>query len=410
MRDLVTPLRERTFLLMWSATLLANLGFWMQDVTLGWLVSSLTSSPSLVAMVPAAAMLPTFVLSLPAGALGDIVDSRKLLIGMQSAIIAALLALALAIGLHILTIGGLLLFAFVAGTLNALASPSRQAILPSIVRRDDVSAAVMLNSISYNGSRAVGPLVGGMLLAAFGPMEAVLAYALACVAVLAVFCNWKPVPTVRPAKIDILGNVLDGLRYARRNGTLSRPLAMASVYFCCVAPLWAFVPLIARSFAAGNTGVFGMFMASIGLGAVLAGLSPYLNGSRGYFVSLRNSAALTAAAFFGIAAAPNIVCSLLAFLLAGVGWIGVSAGINSYVLLEADQAYRTRMIAVVMIVFSGSLSLGSILWGQAARHIGIFACFVVAGGCMLALALVVAWKHVPRGSGVRLPSRAEPGD
>jgi MFS family permease len=394
MRDLVAPLRERTFLLMWSANLLANLGFWMQDVTLGWLVSGLTSSPSTVALVPAAAMLPTFLLSLPAGALGDIVDARKLLIGIQVAIIAVLLCLAVAIRLDHLTITGLLVFAFVSGTFNALASPSRQAILPSIVGRDNVRSAVMLNSISFNGSRAVGPLIGGLLLAAFGPFEAVLAYAGACVAVLGAFCVWKSRPTPRTQKIDMLGNVMDGLRYAWNDSGLFRPLATAAVYFVCVSPLWAFVPLIAKSFAAGNTGVFGLFMMSIGLGAVLGGFVPKLNGGQGYFLSVRNSAALTAVAFLVIALSTHVPMALVGFLLAGVGWIGISAGINSHVLLETDQRYRARMIAVVMIVFSGSLSAGSILWGQLARRIGIFPCFVVAGGLLLVLAAAVALRQM----------------
>jgi MFS family permease len=393
MRDLVAPLRERTFLLMWSANLLANLGFWMQDVTLGWLVSGLTSSPSQVALVPAAAMLPTFLLSLPAGALGDMVDARKLLIGLQAAIIAALLCLAVAIRLDHLTIAGLLVFAFVSGTFNALASPSRQAILPSIVGRDNVRSAVMLNSISFNGSRAVGPLIGGLLLAAFGPFEAVLAYAGACVAVLGAFCLWSHRPAPAPARVDMWGNLTDGLRYAWNDSGLFRPLATAAVYFVCVSPLWAFVPLIAKAFAAGNTGVFGMFMMSIGLGAVLGGFVPRLNGGQGYYLSVRNSAALTAAAFLVIALAQSVPLALAGFLLAGIGWIGISAGINSHVLLETDQRYRARMIAVVMIVFSGSLSAGSIFWGQLARHIGILPCFVVAAALLLILAAVVALRQ-----------------
>jgi MFS family permease len=399
MRDLVAPLRERTFLLMWSANLLANLGFWMQDVTLGWLVSGLTSSPSQVALIPAAAMLPTFLLSLPAGALGDLVDARKLLIGIQAAIVGTLLCLAIAIKLDHLTIAGLLVFAFVSGTFNALASPSRQAILPSIVGRDNVRSAVMLGSISFNGSRAVGPLIGGALLAAFGPFEAVLAYAAACCAVLGAFCAWNYKPAPRRARIDMLGNVTEGLRYAWSNGSLYRPLATSALYFVCVSPLWAFVPLIAKGFAAGNSGVFGLFMMSIGLGAVLGGFVPHLNGSKGYFPSLRNSAALTALAFLVIALAPSLAVSLGGFLLAGIGWIGVSAGINSHVLLETDERFRARMIAVVMIVFSGSLSLGSVVWGQAARHVGMLPCFVVASVLLLTLAAIAALRQArPHGS------------
>jgi predicted MFS family arabinose efflux permease len=257
----------------------------------------------------------------------------------------------------------------------------------------------MLSSISYNGSRAVGPLIGGVLLAAFGSLTAVLTYAATCVAVMAATYVWRSQPTPRTDRIDVLGNVAAGLRYARGNPALWRPLAAAGFYFACVSPLWAFVPLIAKSHSAGSSSVFSLFMMAIGTGAVGGGLSRHLNGALGFFVSLRNGAILTAAAFVVIALSPGVAPALVGFLLAGMGWIGVSAGINSHILLETADQYRSRMIAIVMIVFSGSLSLGSILWGQVARQIGIPACFLIATALLAILAVsVLLRRSAPRGS------------
>ena len=130
MSSLLRPLRQRTFALLWSATLLSNLGFWVQDLTLSWLIAGLTSSPSLVALVPAAAMLPTFIFSLPAGAFGDAVDRRKFLIAAQILFVLFITGFAIIVGLGQLTITILVGFAFIHGTLAAITSPTRQAILP----------------------------------------------------------------------------------------------------------------------------------------------------------------------------------------------------------------------------------------------------------------------------------------
>lgn len=392
MQDLIRPLRHRTFAWMWGAMVAANLGFWVQDTTLAWLIAGLTASPSLVALVPVMALFPTFLLSLPAGALGDAMDRRRLLIGIQILLIVSLTVFAIALARDWVTIGFILVFALAAGILNGISGPARQAILPSVVPPEDVRGAVLLSSMGYNGSRAVGPMIGGFLLAAFGPLWAVLTYAAACMGVAVVLIRWRS-PRKAHTPLRLWPDIRAGLSYVLGQETLRRPLLTAGLYFVCVAPLWAFVPIVARSFAGGDSSVFGLFMMAVGLGSVLGGFSRHLNGAAGFTTSLRNGAALTAMSFAGIALSDRLLVSLASFLLAGIGWLGVSAGINTHMLTTADAAFRTRSIALVMIAFSGGLSVGSLIWGQVGRIFGIDTAFIVAATFIAVLAVATGLRQ-----------------
>jgi MFS family permease len=388
MSELLRPLREPMFARMFCATMFANLGFWLQDVTLGWLVAGLTSSPSLVSLVAASGMLPTFLLALPAGALGDAVNRRTFLIVTQSLTLIWVLLLAAAIWLHLITPGVLILFALGAGVLAAIAGPTRQAILPSIVNDDDLPGAVQLSSIGFNGSRAFGPMLGGIVLAVFGPVFAVLTYAVGCVGVLLAFISWRGAPPA-PVRTERLHEALvGGLRYIYGRSDLRDALLLTGGYFLCVAPLWAFAPLVARGFAGGDTRIFGLFMTSLGLGAALGGviLSPARRQNFG--ASLRTGCLFSTVGMAIIAASHHLPITLSGFFLSGFGWIGVTSGINSFTLLTADPAYRSRVISLVLIVFSGGLSLGSMAWGQIASVIGTPTAFGVSSALLAGLAVL----------------------
>lgn len=395
MFEVFRPLRHRTFAMLWGSTLLANIGFWMQDVTLGWLVAGLTSSPSQVAMVATMGMLPAFLFALPAGALGDSVDRRQLLLVAQTLTIALLLLLAWFIASGTLRIGHILAFAFCAGTLTALAGPARQTILPTLVGPEDLRGAVVLGSIGFNGSRAVGPMIGGVVLAAFGPLAAVIGYTISCICVGIVLMAWRPPPTEKTAA-RLWRDMQDGVSYVLGQPVLRRPLFATVLYFMLVSPLWAFAPLIAKGYAAGDSAVFGLFMMSVGLGAVTGGISPRLNGKKGMASALTTGSLLTAGAFAVIACRAALPLSLAGFFAAGLGWIGVSAGINTHVLMASDARFRTRSISIVMIVFAAGISAGSAIWGQVARVIGISWSFAAAAGLLLGLGLFMLGLRQPR--------------
>lgn len=386
MSILLRPLRQRTFALLWSATLLSNLGFWVQDITLSWLIAGLTSSPSLVALVPAAAMLPIFIFSLPAGAFGDAVDRRKFLIVGQSLLVLLLVGFALIVGFGHLTVTILIGFAFLHGTVAAVTSPTRQAILPSVVEKEDIRGAVLLSAIGYNGSRAIGPMIGGIILAYFGSVTAILVYAASCLTVALPLYYWKHKP--QPAqKARLIALSSEGIRYVWLQPEMKRALILTAFYFLSVAPLWAFAPLIAKSYAADNSEIFALFMMALGLGAIIGGLNRRLTTSARFGTILSIGSALSAIALALIGLSNSVFLALLGFFIAGLGWIAVSAGINSYILLEAEPVFHSRAISIVLVVFSGGLGLGSLFWGQVGQRIELPPTFLAASVALVLLSV-----------------------
>lgn len=373
---------------MFAATLFANLGFWIQDVTLGWLIAGITDSPSLVSLVAAAAMLPTFILALPAGAIGDAVNRRKFLVVTQTLVSIVVLTLALTIWADRISAIVLILFALTNGILNAVAGPTRQAILPSIVSTEELPGAVQLNSIGFNGSRAFGPMIGGVVLAVFGPVAAILTYAVGCLGVLAVFISWRGAP-LKPERTEKLHHaLLSGLKYVRSRLDLRDALLLTGMYFLCVSPLWAFTPLVAQQFAQGDTRIFGLFVTCLGLGAAVGGVVLRPAQQRNFGGSLRNGGIFSTISFLLIAFSGQLVPTLLGFFIAGLGWIGVTAGINGFTLLTADPVYRSRMISLVLIVYAGGLSMGSFFWGQVANVIGTSRTFMICAVLLAGIALL----------------------
>ena len=388
MSILLQPFRERTFALLWGTTLLSNLGYWAQDLILGWLIAGLTNAPSIVALVPVAGMLPIFLFSLPAGALGDAVDRRRFLIVIQMLLVALVTMFAAFVAFGSIVVWLVIGFAFVHGTLAAISSPVRQAILPSIVEEKNVRSAVMLSAIGYNVSRAVGPMLAGLVLAYFGPAVGILGYAISCLAIGAVLYVW-PQPREPERQLRIYDQSVEGLRYVWMHPRMRGLLGLSALYFLAVSPLWAFFPLVAKGFAHGNSRIFSLFMISLGLGAVLGGMNRQLAAHARFGIVLSLGSLLSAAALGIIGLSSSMPLTLMGFFIAGLGWIAVSAGLNSHMLLEAQSDYRSRVISIVLIVFSGGLGLGSFLWGQMAQQIGVSTTFLAGSAALLALALAV---------------------
>src|SRR5438046_7764348 len=163
------PLQTALFRSLWIATIVSNVGTWMQDVGSGWLMTSLSSSPFMVALVEAADSIPMMLLAMPAGALADIVDRRRLLIAVQAYLLIVAGALGILTLLELMSAWMLLGFTFALGIGTAMMLPAWGAIVPELVPADQMPAAVSLNSIAINASRAVGPAIAGVLVAAVGP-------------------------------------------------------------------------------------------------------------------------------------------------------------------------------------------------------------------------------------------------
>jgi MFS family permease len=220
------PLRRTVFRGLWLASLASNVGTWVQNVGAAWLMTGLSASPLMVALVQAATTLPVFLVGLPAGALADVVDRRRLLLVSQGWMLAAagLLAAITAVGL--VTPAVLLTLTFALGLGFALNAPAWQAVIPELVPRDEVQAAVGLNGISVNASRAVGPALGGLLVAAAGPEAAFLLNAASFIGVIVVLYRWdRPVERSNLPAERLAGAIRAGVRYVRHAADVQAILA-----------------------------------------------------------------------------------------------------------------------------------------------------------------------------------------
>ena len=404
-------LRHPVFRALWIASVASNLGTWLQSVGAAWLMTTLAASAIMVALVQAVTSLPMFLLSLPAGALADVLDRRRLLLFTQSWMLMSATALGLLTIAGLTTPGLLLLFTFLLGLGAALNGPAWQAIVPELVPREDLPGAVTLQSIGFNIARAVGPAIGGLLVAAAGPEATFLLNAASYLGVLFVFLRWrrKPMESVLPAE-RFFGAMRKGLRYVRHAPEVRAVIVRGSTFVLCASALWALLPVVARTdLKQGPTG-YGLLLAAIGAGAVSGAFAlPRFKrksstdgvAAAAILVFAVGTAALGGVRIFWLV--------LLALFAAGGAWLSLLSSLNVALQTVVPSWVRGRALSVYMLCIFGGLSLGSALWGAMADRFGTApALWSAAGGMVLGLA--ATWRvHLPSGEGLDLaPSRQWP--
>ena len=264
-----SPLRQPVFRALWIATVASNIGTWMHDVGAGWLMTSLAPSPLMVALVQVATNLPVFLLALPAGALADVVDRRRLLLVTQSWMLAA------AVALGSLTIAGvttpwvLLSLTFVLALGAAINAPAWQTITPELVSRQELPAAITLSGVGINAARAVGPARAGLIIAATNPGVVFLLNGVSFLGIIVVLYHWRrpPQESVLPAE-RFIGAMRAGMRYVRHAPALQAVLIRAGAFILFGSVLWALLPGLARFELAQGPSGYGILLGSLGLGAV----------------------------------------------------------------------------------------------------------------------------------------------
>ncbi len=389
-------LRYPVFRWLWIATVVSNVGTWMYNAASAWLMTSLNPSPFIVALVQVANSLPLFLLALPAGALADMLDRRRLILALE--IITTILSavFALLVTLHAVGPALLLLFIFLLGSLAALETPAWQAIVPLLVPAPALSSAVAVNSVGVNISRVVGPAITGVIILGLGIAAPFWLDAFSNAGVIAVILMWRPPPATLhtlPAE-RLTGAIRAGVRYARYNPALRATLLRAIGFFLFASAYWALLPLVARSQLQGGPALYGALLAAIGAGAVGgAFLLPWARvrvGPDGVVI-LGEAGTAAALVLFGLAQQSWV--AVLACLLAGVSWIGVLATLNVSAQTVLPDWVRGRGLAAYVTVFFGTLTVGSALWGFVAEHLGLArAHYLAAAGALLALWMTRRWK------------------
>src|SRR5438132_6472278 len=386
-----SPLRHSVFRALWIVTIVSNIGTWMQNVAAAWLMTSLSHSSVMVALVQTATSLPVFFLALPAGALADVVDRRRLLLLTQGWMLLMAMILGALTLLNLTTPWTLLLLTFLLGVGAATNAPAWQSCIPELVPREDLPGAVALGSVGFNLARAVGPALGGLAIAASGPGGAFVLNAVSFVGVMAVLYRWRHTreQNALPAE-RFVGAIRAGLRYVRHAPGLQAVLVRSGAFILCGAALWALLPLRSKNeLGYGATG-YGVLLGCLGTGALMgAGVLPTLRSRLADEALISGASLLFGAATLGLAFLNNF------FLLCGpmlVRGLAVMTGMASFCVHARTTApawVKSRSLGIYQLVFQGGLAIGSAAWGLVATHAGLKVALIGAAAG-LALGLLAA--------------------
>ncbi len=389
------PLRQRVFRMLWIATVVSNVGSWMNDVGINWTMLTLSADPLSVAMVQAASSLPMFLFALPSGVMADIVDRRKYLLFSQIWVFIAAAGLTFMSWADMVTPGVLLIAAFLLSTGAAMSSPPFQAIVPDLVKKEELGSAIALNSLGINISRAIGPALGGLVLSFAGPWMVFLLNALSVLGVFWVLYVWKAQPNVQRLPPEhFFPAVRAGVRYVHAAPVLRNVLVRTVAFFVFGSAGWALLPLVARRELGLGPGGYGIMLGCIGVGAVCGALLLPRMRKRFNPDQLMVLASVIFAVTMLALAFVRHFWLLNAFeFFTGFAWIAVLSTLNLGAQRSAAKWVKARALAVYLTVFFGSMTAGSALWGQLASQFSIpFSLCVATAGMLLASATVLRWR------------------
>jgi MFS family permease len=376
----LAPLRLPTFRMLWCVWLTANICMWMNDVASAWMMTSLSASPIWVALVQTASTLPVFLLGLPSGALADILDRRRYFIVTQFWVAAVALVLCATILSGRMTAPLLLALTFANGIGLAMRWPVFAAIVPELVPRPQLPAALALNGIAMNASRIVGPLVAGALIASFGSAYVFVLNAILSVASGFVIMRWrrehKPSPLGRERLVSAMRV---GLQFVFQSARLKAVLVRISLFFLHSTALLALLPLVARGMAGGNAGTYTVLLAAMGSGAIVAAL--FLPRLRQFMARDRlvlSGAVLQALATAAVALAPNIYTAASAMFLGGMAWITTANSLSVSAQLALPDWVRARGMSMYQMAIMGASALGAAFWGQVATVTSVKTSLLIA--------------------------------
>jgi MFS family permease len=365
---------------LWLASLVSNVGTWMQTVGAQWLLVHAANAAILVSLVQTADMLPDVLFAIVGGVLADILDRRRMIIAVQTALAVSGALLATLTFTGHMSPALLLMFTFVIGSGSVFITPAYQSLVPELVPREDVPSAVQLNSINVNIARAVGPAIAGIVIAHFGVGAdfAINAGTFLVYAIVALF--WRPTTTMTPPHPErFLSALRAGGRYVRYSPVVRRILLRAALFLVPASALWGLLPLVAnRRLGLGPSG-YGLLLGALGVGAIA-----------GAFVLSKVRAKLSANGIVGlsggffcvalavVALVHSTIGVVLVLIPTGATWVWMLATLNTSLQLFLPVWVRARGLSIYQMVLFGAQGLGALVWGIVANAFGLTVAFVAA--------------------------------
>lgn len=384
------PLAHPVFRTLWITWLVSNVCLWMNDVAAAWLMTQLATSTVMVALVQTASTLPVFLLGLPSGALADILDRWRWFFATQLWVAVNAIVLTVVLAAGWLNPVLLLALTFGNGIGLALRWPVYAAIVPEVVPRRDLPAAMALNGVAVNTSRIVGPLAAGTILASLGAAAVFVANAVLSLAAALLVLRWRSAQkmSVLPGE-RFVGAMRVGLQYVAQSPPLRAVLIRVGAFFLQSTPLLALLPVVAQRLG-GGAGTYTLLLAALGAGAIaLVTVLPRLRMRMTRARIVRDGAIAQAIAMTAVGFAPNLYLALPAMLVAGAAWIAAANTLAVSVQLVLPDWVRARGMATYQMALMGGAAGGAALFGQVADLIGVPYALAAAAatGLMLLLAL-----------------------
>lgn len=401
MSDSPSPLRNPLFRALWLGSIVSNIGTTMNDTAAVWTMTTLTGSATMVSLMQTMSSLPLFLFALPAGALADLVDRRRLILFAQAGALLTAAGMAAMAWSGMLNQSLLLLATFQLGLAAAFTTPAWQALIPEVVGRKQLAPAIALSGVGYNIARALGPIAGGLLLASLGPAPVFALNAVSFVAVIIVMGTGTYVATPRSAQREqMLGAMAAAIRYVRHAAPMQSVLARGGVHiFAAVAPV-VLLPIIvhSRTWTASD---FGVLMGCYGVGAIFTAIF-VLRKLRARFTFdqvLLGASLVSASTTAVVALVPGKFLMGAVLMLTGAAWM---TGMNTF-SVASQSAFpnwvRARSSAIYLVVMQGGSAIGAIVWGQLTGHFSAAVALGIAAACLLVSAILsrlVPISHVEK--------------
>ena len=385
------------FRAVWIASLASNIGIWLGNVGMAWLMTELRPTPVMVTLVQAATSLPVFLFALPAGAVGDLVDRRALLVLLQivSALVSVMLGVSTVFGLTTPAI--ILAAAFLFGTTLAFGMPVFQAIVPDLVPRRELAPAVALNSIGINVARVIGPALGGTMILCWGAAAPFMANMVFYVIVIVLLYRClPPLPAAHRDGGRMVGAVLDGIRHTLGSPAMRATLIRSGGYAFFASLYFSLLPLIARDQVHGGADIYGLLLGCLGTGGIVSVILLPRCRLRWSPDGIARAGSLASAVLLAaVALVHSVWLAVPVLLVAGLAWVAQVATVNVAAQSALPGWIRARGLSIFMIVFNGMMALGSALWGLVANAVGISWAFALSGLGLLLFELATIRCRIP---------------
>jgi MFS family permease/quinol monooxygenase YgiN len=406
----LAPLQGPVYRGLWLAWLVANLTMWMHDVSAAWLMTQLTDSAVMVALVQTASTLPVFILGIASGAMADIVDRRRYFAATQlwvgvTALLLALLALAGGLNAPLL-----LVLTFVNGIGLAMRWPVFGAIVPEVVSRQQLPAALALGGISMNLSRVIGPVLAGALLASGGPATVFTLNAVMAAFAFWLILRWKSAPRTSALPGErFVGAMRVGLQHVRQSPRMRVVVLRVFLFFLQSSAMLALLPLVAKRIEHGGAGMYTAMLSATGAGAIVAALQfPRWRSRFDGDQFVRYGSMVHAVMSTLVVSVPDAWLALPAMAVAGAAWISTANTLVMSAQMALPNWVRARGMSIYQMALMGGMASGAGLWGQVAGLTSVPAAVIAAALSGVGLTFLTRRASVVWGADEDLSPRPTP--